>query len=110
MPAYLSNEFMKMNTFLLQFELKDVSTYTILLAIHKMCVCQAMRLFVGDPVWTPFNRPHDHLPARFDFVGLLIVALYLYFETCLETNHSMTFIKLIQEGVSRILWAEGSCK
>lgn len=23
-----------------------------------------MRLFVGDPVWTPFNRPHDHLPAR----------------------------------------------
>jgi hypothetical protein len=24
-----------------------------------------MRLFVGDPVWTPFNRPHDHLPARF---------------------------------------------
>uniref|UniRef100_A0A803R8H3 Acireductone dioxygenase n=1 Tax=Cannabis sativa TaxID=3483 RepID=A0A803R8H3_CANSA len=25
---------------------------------------KAMRLFVGDPVWTPFNRPHDHLPAR----------------------------------------------
>lgn len=28
---------------------------------------QAMRLFVGDPVWTPFNRPHDHLPARYVF-------------------------------------------
>ncbi|CAM8887442.1 unnamed protein product [Rhodiola kirilowii] len=25
---------------------------------------KAMRLFVGDPIWTPFNRPHDHLPAR----------------------------------------------
>ncbi|KAM7486419.1 hypothetical protein LguiA_002428 [Lonicera macranthoides] len=20
----------------------------------------AMRLFVGDPIWTPFSRPHDH--------------------------------------------------
>lgn len=54
---------------------KDVSKYTILLVINMMRVCQAMRLFVGDPVWTPFNRPHDHLPARFDFVGLLMVAL-----------------------------------
>ncbi|KAJ9700441.1 hypothetical protein PVL29_005978 [Vitis rotundifolia] len=26
---------------------------------------KAMRLFVGDPVWTPFNRPHDNLPARY---------------------------------------------
>jgi 1,2-dihydroxy-3-keto-5-methylthiopentene dioxygenase len=25
---------------------------------------KAMRLFVGEPVWTPYNRPHDHLPAR----------------------------------------------
>ncbi|XP_058212117.1 acireductone dioxygenase 2 [Rhododendron vialii] len=25
---------------------------------------KAMRLFIGDPIWTPFNRPHDHLPAR----------------------------------------------
>ncbi|XP_073109741.1 acireductone dioxygenase 1 isoform X2 [Elaeis guineensis] len=25
---------------------------------------KAMRLFVGEPVWTPFNRPHDDLPAR----------------------------------------------
>ncbi|XP_042048077.1 1,2-dihydroxy-3-keto-5-methylthiopentene dioxygenase 2-like [Salvia splendens] len=29
---------------------------------------KAMRLFVGDPVWTPFNRPHDHLPARQEYV------------------------------------------
>ncbi|KAE8677658.1 1,2-dihydroxy-3-keto-5-methylthiopentene dioxygenase 2 [Hibiscus syriacus] len=28
----------------------------------------AMRLFVGDPVWTPFNRPHDHLPARKEYI------------------------------------------
>ncbi|XP_039132854.1 protein argonaute 1C-like [Dioscorea cayenensis subsp. rotundata] len=25
---------------------------------------KAMRLFVGKPVWTPYNRPYDHLPAR----------------------------------------------
>lgn len=30
-------------------------------------IFQAMRLFVGDPIWTPFNRPHDHLPARYAF-------------------------------------------
>lgn len=30
-------------------------------------IFQAMRLFVGDPVWTPFNRPHDNLPARYGF-------------------------------------------
>ncbi|KAH6808928.1 RmlC-like cupins superfamily protein, partial [Perilla frutescens var. frutescens] len=29
---------------------------------------KAMRLFVGDPIWTPFNRPHDHLPARQEYV------------------------------------------
>ncbi|KAK4800783.1 hypothetical protein SAY86_021270 [Trapa natans] len=29
---------------------------------------KAMRLFVGDPIWTPFNRPHDHLPARKEYL------------------------------------------
>ncbi|KAJ4722536.1 1,2-dihydroxy-3-keto-5-methylthiopentene dioxygenase [Melia azedarach] len=29
---------------------------------------KAMRLFVGDPVWTPYNRPQDHLPARKEYV------------------------------------------
>ncbi|KAK1296586.1 1,2-dihydroxy-3-keto-5-methylthiopentene dioxygenase 2 [Acorus calamus] len=29
---------------------------------------KAMRLFVGEPVWTPFNRPHDDLPARKEYV------------------------------------------
>ncbi|KAG9451720.1 hypothetical protein H6P81_004624 [Aristolochia fimbriata] len=29
---------------------------------------KAMRLFVGDPVWTPFNRPHDELPARKEYI------------------------------------------
>jgi hypothetical protein len=34
-------------------------------------IFQAMRLFIGDPIWTPYNRPHDHLPARYVFVSCL---------------------------------------
>ncbi|KAK6146040.1 hypothetical protein DH2020_019909 [Rehmannia glutinosa] len=33
---------------------------------------KAMRLFVGDPIWTPFNRPHDHLPARRQYVETFV--------------------------------------
>lgn len=29
---------------------------------------KAMRLFVGEPVWTPYNRPHDDLAARKDYI------------------------------------------
>ncbi|CAL5378979.1 unnamed protein product [Camellia sinensis] len=25
---------------------------------------RAMWLFICDPIWTPVNRPRDHLPAR----------------------------------------------
>ena len=33
---------------------------------------KAMRLFIGDPVWTPFNRPHDHLPAREEYLKAFV--------------------------------------
>lgn len=33
---------------------------------------KAMRLFVGEPVWTPYNRPHDHLPARKEYVETFV--------------------------------------
>ncbi|XP_066388709.1 probable inactive acireductone dioxygenase 2 [Miscanthus floridulus] len=33
---------------------------------------KAMRLFVGEPLWTPYNRPHDHLPARKEYVEKII--------------------------------------
>ncbi|KAF8722872.1 hypothetical protein HU200_022006 [Digitaria exilis] len=33
---------------------------------------KAMRLFVGEPVWTPYNRPHDHLPARKEYLDKLV--------------------------------------
>lgn len=32
---------------------------------------KAMRLFVGDPVWTPYNRPADHFEAREKYVHTL---------------------------------------
>ncbi|KAK9992707.1 hypothetical protein SO802_027692 [Lithocarpus litseifolius] len=32
----------------------------------------AMRLFIGDPIWTPFNRPHDDLPARYAVIYSLL--------------------------------------
>ncbi|KMZ56409.1 Acireductone dioxygenase (Fe(2+)-requiring) [Zostera marina] len=32
---------------------------------------KAMRLFVGEPIWTPYNRPHDHLPARKEYLMTL---------------------------------------
>ena len=27
-----------------------------------------MRLFVGKPVWTPYNRPQDNMPSRKKYV------------------------------------------
>ncbi|XP_056420081.1 acireductone dioxygenase [Hyla sarda] len=32
---------------------------------------KAMRLFVGEPVWTPFNRPADDFEARTKYVNFL---------------------------------------
>lgn len=31
---------------------------------HAACSAQAMRLFVGEPIWTPFNRPQEEHPSR----------------------------------------------
>ncbi|PRQ36100.1 putative oxidoreductase [Rosa chinensis] len=33
---------------------------------------KAMRLFSGDPIWTPFNRPHDDLPARKEYLKAFV--------------------------------------
>uniref|UniRef100_A0ACD5ZNI6 Uncharacterized protein n=1 Tax=Avena sativa TaxID=4498 RepID=A0ACD5ZNI6_AVESA len=32
---------------------------------------KAMRLFSGGPDWTAYNRPHDHLPARKNYLAAL---------------------------------------
>ncbi|KAK3145065.1 hypothetical protein QOZ80_4AG0322530 [Eleusine coracana subsp. coracana] len=32
---------------------------------------KAMRLFSGGPDWTAYNRPHDHLPARKNYLAVL---------------------------------------
>ncbi|XP_024542971.1 1,2-dihydroxy-3-keto-5-methylthiopentene dioxygenase 3 isoform X1 [Selaginella moellendorffii] len=31
---------------------------------------KAMRLFVGEPVWTPYNRPQDEHPVRKQYISL----------------------------------------
>lgn len=65
---------------------------------------QALRFFVGEPVWTPYNRPHDHLPARYDRVNkfstlrqsdapfLCVPILIIIWFQCADNN------------MSRILW------
>lgn len=48
----------------------DVRHFAVLpyVMCHARCVMQAMRLFVGEPVWTPLNRPQDDHPVRKDYV------------------------------------------
>lgn len=33
--------------------------------MHDM---QLMRLFKGEPVWTPYNRPQEDHPARMEYI------------------------------------------
>ncbi|XP_002399605.4 1,2-dihydroxy-3-keto-5-methylthiopentene dioxygenase [Ixodes scapularis] len=39
--------------------------------LDKQNYIKAMRLFVGEPVWTPINRPADEHPARFQYIESL---------------------------------------
>ncbi|KYO32930.1 acireductone dioxygenase isoform X1 [Alligator mississippiensis] len=32
---------------------------------------KAMRLFAGEPIWTPYNRPADHFPARRQYLQFM---------------------------------------
>ncbi|KAL3162382.1 1,2-dihydroxy-3-keto-5-methylthiopentene dioxygenase [Trebouxia sp. C0010 RCD-2024] len=36
---------------------------------------KAMRLFVGEPVWTPYNRPQDNMPSRKKYVDNFLSSL-----------------------------------
>lgn len=36
--------------------------------IDGTLLLQAMRLFVGEPIWTPYNRPQDEHPVRKDYI------------------------------------------
>lgn len=73
-----------------------------------------MRLFVGDPIWTPFNRPHDHLPARYGSAfPLCYVHLFLLVYRHMVTEYSRLFLSLnkgviSQEGICSKFLAEGS--
>ena len=51
-----------------------VCVFFLLLDTILTIVVQAMRLFVGEPVWTPLNRPQDDHPVRKDYVQNLTTA------------------------------------
>lgn len=63
-------------------------------------IMQALRFFVGEPVWTPYNRPHDHLPARYDLTSLVayetirdfFVKPYIAISMCRE-QYIKTFVE-----------------
>ncbi|XP_038628847.1 1,2-dihydroxy-3-keto-5-methylthiopentene dioxygenase [Tachyglossus aculeatus] len=40
-------------------------------ALDRRAYVKVMRLFVGEPVWTAYNRPADHLEARAQYVQFL---------------------------------------
>ena len=42
-------------------------------ALQKTKPVQAMRLFVGEPVWTPVNRPADDHASRQKYVSSFLV-------------------------------------
>lgn len=38
-------------------------------------LCHAMRLFKGQPVWTPFNRPQEDHPSRKHYIKEYVEAV-----------------------------------
>ena len=40
-------------------------------AIWCLLVLQLMRLFVGEPVWSAYNRPQEKHPARKEYIKSL---------------------------------------
>ncbi|CAN8324499.1 unnamed protein product [Cochlearia groenlandica] len=53
---------------------------------------KAMRLFVGEPVWTPYNRPHDHLPARKEYIDNFSLPTVLLSDMK-PTNHDSAWLQ-----------------
>ena len=65
--------------------LYNLSTKTLMKLIHLLLkrfdrwilmnwlflVLQLMRLFVGEPVWTPYNRPQEEHPVRKEYTKSL---------------------------------------
>lgn len=65
---------------------------------------QALRFFVGEPVWTPHNRPNDHLPARCELINSIVL-------DSLSIRDSEAFLSILiiwflcaDNNMSRILW------
>ncbi|XP_024394211.1 acireductone dioxygenase 1 [Physcomitrium patens] len=51
---------------------------------------KAMRLFVGEPVWTPYNRPQDEHPVRKDYINNFLKTHLDKIDVSLSTQHAAT--------------------
>jgi hypothetical protein len=50
--------------------------------ISSICI---NRFFLGELVWTPYNRLHDHLPGLIGAYGIIldfVVELHIVFSMC----------------------------
>jgi len=77
------------------FDIRDLSDRWIRIAVEKgdmivlpegiyhrftldtLDYIKAMRLFQGEPVWTPFNRPQEEHPSRAKYLRTIIGSLQL---------------------------------
>lgn len=70
LPQRVLNLFVLVQSFQIRIHIKKGDLMTLPEGIYHRftCdmgrMCHAMRLFKGQPIWTPFNRPQEEHPSR----------------------------------------------
>ena len=65
-----------LHSFQIRIHVKKGDLMTLPEGIYHRFTCdetdyiKAMRLFKGNPVWTPFNRPQEEHPSRVKYVDV----------------------------------------